>query len=264
MDLVSFSAITQDFYPQFNFYSPGGNSLNYAINFKKCASDSVAIVGAVGKDDVGSFVLEKLVKNKIDVSNIHRIDEITAQNHLRVDEKGERFGIEGTWKGGAFEKYIFTDHDWQVINKFDYAATTAYDPQFQVATKRLKKNINLSVDFLHLGDFSLLEKFNEVVTLAFFEGKEEFFPFARKTALKFPAIPIVVTLGAKGSKAFLGSDEFFQSAPTVDKVVDTTGCGDSYQANFSYSWFIHRDIELAMKNGTEAAGRTLSHLGGIE
>jgi fructoselysine 6-kinase len=263
MNLVSFSAITRDYYPQFNYYSPGGNSLNFAIHFKSSTPGSVAIVGAVGKDDIGNFVLEKLKTHNIDIRHVHVVDGNTAQNNIRVDEYGERYGIEGTWKGGVLESYIFTDDDWIFINRFNYAATTAYDPQFKAAAKKLKRNMKLSVDFSHRGDFVLLEKYINIVSIAFFEGKVEFYHSAKRLAQKYPQIPIVLTLGSSGSKAFLGEEEFYLPAPKVTKVLDTTGCGDSYQAAFAYTWFTANNLKLAMMSGTKAAEKTLSHLGAI-
>lgn len=264
MNLVSFSAITRDYYPQFNYYSPGGNSLNFAIHFKYFTPGTVAIVGAVGKDDNGNFVLDKLKAHNIDIRQLHVVDGNTAQNSIRVDKNGERFGIEGTWKGGVLESYIFTDDDWNFINEFDYGATTVYDPQFKAAADKLKRNMKLSVDFSHLGDFSLLENYINIISIAFFEGKAEHFYPAKRLAVKYPEIPIVITLGSDGSKTFLGNEEFYLPAPKVAQVIDTTGCGDSYQAAFAYAWFTENNIELAMMSGTNAAKKTLSHLGAIE
>jgi fructoselysine 6-kinase len=264
MNLVSFSSITRDYYPQFNYYSPGGNSLNFGIHFKKATSGAVALVGAVGDDDVGEFVIEKLKAHDIDIRHLHVIQGLTAQNQIRVDEYGERFGIEGTWKGGVYESYIFNDDDWNFINEFDYAATTAYDPQMTAAARKLKTPMKLSVDFSHQGDFPLLEKYSGIIALAFFEGKEELYLPAKNAALRYPGIPIVITHGSGGSKAFLGTKEFFCPAPAGVKVSDTTGCGDAYQAAFAYTWFTDHNIESAMISGTRSAEQTLAHLGGTQ
>ena len=115
-----------------------------------------------------------------------------------------------------------------------------------------------------MGDFDLLEKYIDRVSVAFFEGKEELFEKAKRIAHKNTTTPIVIILGAGGSKAFLGNKEYFLPAPKVEKVIDTTGCGDSYQAAFAYIWFSKNNIEAAMEQGTIAAGKTLSHFGGIE
>ena len=47
------------------------------------------------------------------------------------------------------------------------------------------------------------------------------------------------------------------------KVMDTTGCGDSYHAGFVCSHLIDNDIEKAMKAGSEIAAETLLKYGGF-
>jgi sugar/nucleoside kinase (ribokinase family) len=45
--------------------------------------------------------------------------------------------------------------------------------------------------------------------------------------------------------------------------VDTTGCGDSYQAAFTVSWRREHNISEAMQKGASAAAETLKHMGGV-
>ena len=73
---------------------------------------------------------------------------------------------------------------------------------------------------------------------------------------------IVVTLGAKGSYAFNKGESIFQPALKVDKVVDTTGCGDAYQAAFSVTFFKTNDIRQSMNAGAVAASKVLQTWGG--
>ena len=48
----------------------------------------------------------------------------------------------------------------------------------------------------------------------------------------------------------------------MERVVDTTGCGDSYQAGFMVSYVRDRDVQRAMENGSRFAARTIGQLGG--
>ncbi|MGD9210986.1 MAG: PfkB family carbohydrate kinase [Desulfobacteraceae bacterium] len=45
-------------------------------------------------------------------------------------------------------------------------------------------------------------------------------------------ILIVLTLGSDGSIAFYGSKSYQQRTLITNNVVDTTGCGDAFQAGF--------------------------------
>ncbi len=74
---------------------------------------------------------------------------------------------------------------------------------------------------------------------------------------------IVATLGADGSLAFYKEKKYFQAALEIDKIIDTTGCGDSYQAGFSITYFKNGNIEEAMYAGAEIASEVLKVYGGV-
>jgi sugar/nucleoside kinase (ribokinase family) len=48
----------------------------------------------------------------------------------------------------------------------------------------------------------------------------------------------------------------------VDKIIDTTGCGDAYQAAFCCKWFETGNIHNALLAGSEAGREVLSVVGG--
>ena len=71
----------------------------------------------------------------------------------------------------------------------------------------------------------------------------------------------VLTLGVDGSIAYKSGKEFTYEAVKVEKVIDTTGCGDSYQGAFITDYIINGDILSSMKAGSKSAAVTLSHIG---
>ena len=73
----------------------------------------------------------------------------------------------------------------------------------------------------------------------------------------------IVTLGESGSTAYSGGKTYHCDAVKVTEVIDTTGCGDSYQAGFIASYLKNRDIKSAMENGSRSAAVTLSFIGGF-
>ena len=52
-------------------------------------------------------------------------------------------------------------------------------------------------------------------------------------------------------------------AVKVESIIDTTGCGDSYNAGFVGSYMLENNIEKAMNVGSEIAAETLKHYGGF-
>ena len=57
--------------------------------------------------------------------------------------------------------------------------------------------------------------------------------------------------------------EYRVPAAPVSEIVDATGCGDSYHAGFLCEYARTGDVIAAMNEGSRAASRTLSHLGGF-
>ena len=90
--------------------------------------------------------------------------------------------------------------------------------------------------------------------LAFFSGDEETVKRLEPLAAHSEC-QIVVTLGAGGSLAFTASEPVFQPALEVGNLVDTTGCGDAFQAAFSLSYFQNGHISAALRRGAEQAAQ---------
>jgi fructoselysine 6-kinase len=58
-------------------------------------------------------------------------------------------------------------------------------------------------------------------------------------------------MGKYGSMAFYKGEIFQQDAIDFERIIDTTGCGDTYQAAFAYYYLTsNKDIREAMKQGT--------------
>ena len=74
---------------------------------------------------------------------------------------------------------------------------------------------------------------------------------------------IVLTLGAEGSIAFQGDMSYTQKALPANKIIDTTGCGDAFQAAFTSSYFHTKDIRTALLAGAELGRKAAMSFGGI-
>jgi fructoselysine 6-kinase len=260
MKIIALSVFTVDYYPTHKLKRVGGNSANFAIECVRQGHE-VSVLGAVGNDDKGSFIIEHLKQTGINTSHLYALPGISATNTLLHDANGDRYSPEGAWQGGVYENFRLSAEDWAYVNSFDLLATTAFDPNFPSLFDQLKPSVKIVVDFLHTGDFQLLKEHITRLDIAFFSGGKDLLPTAQKLAQEFDTL-IVITSGAEGSNAFLGEQNVYQPAPVVEKVVDTTGCGDVFQAAFSLSWFKHNNIRKALEAGNEAASRIIARIGG--
>jgi len=74
---------------------------------------------------------------------------------------------------------------------------------------------------------------------------------------------IVITMGERGSVALKNGEKKFQDIIPV-KVVDTTGCGDAFQAAFVMEYMKNKNIASALFAGTKHATKIAQHLGGVK
>lgn len=73
-----------------------------------------------------------------------------------------------------------------------------------------------------------------------------------------------MTMAERGSVAYKDGIEYSAAAISVDRVVDTAGCGDSYFTAFMCSFAKDENITTAMEAGHRMAAKCLSHHGAIE
>lgn len=261
MRAACFSVAALDFFSQQDQHFAGGNSLNQAVRFRQMGCES-AFVGALGTDEAGDRIAALLQSESVDVSHVHRVDGATACNRLINDELGERYGIEGAWQGGVYEAFQLGEADWAYISGFDVWSTHANGPNYLQALERKTNAQLMGVDFLHLQDYELLQKSLRTVEIAYFGGTADMVDDLARIAKANKGV-IVLTLGAEGSIAFQGDRMVSQQALPMDRVVDTTGCGDAFQAAFTACYFKTRNVEAALLAGAKLGKAAAAHYGGI-
>jgi sugar/nucleoside kinase (ribokinase family) len=259
--IVAMTVCTVDGYPDQGIECVGGNSLNFATQCRRSSVERVSLVGGVGMDNYGTVVLDHLRGEGVDVSHTHRLDGATATNKLYVTEDGERFEKPGSWNGGVYETFRLSDDDWDFVNRRDVVAMPCLDPNFVQALERVGGDCRFVVDFMHTRDFETAAANLGRIDVAFFADDREI-AAALEPIAEQSNVPIVLTMGAEGSLAFWDGETFFQPALPVERVVDTTGCGDAYQAAFTVYWFREGNVQQAMAAGAEAASLVLTHFGG--
>ena len=98
------------------------------------------------------------------------------------------------------------------------------------------------------------------IDIAFFSGDGGTIAKLQPFAERVDSL-IVVTLGAAGSVALTPHGSITVPAVPVDHPLDTTGCGDSFQAAFTVSYYRDKDIAKALSRGAQQAAQVLQHYG---
>lgn len=263
MKILAMTTCCVDVYPDTGKVFVGGNALNYAVQCVKSGAGKVAVLGAVGNDGYGELVKGYLETKPIDISHLHVVEGRTASNRIYISESGDRYFLPDSWDGGVYAEYRLTDEDLAFMNTFDLVAITSNEPNLKCIFNNLRGAVAISLDYLDNRDFDIMDELLPRTAISFISGDREVIERLRPMAARHGAL-IVVTLGAEGSFAIHGEKTYTMAAEPVDEVVDTTGCGDAYQAAFTVSYLRGSDILTAMKRGSEAAAKVLGHYGGVD
>lgn len=263
MKITAITSFCVDFYPELNKIFVGGNSLNFATQCKILGCKNTSVIGAIGKDRFGKLIENQLDKSNINRSRLYQIDEPTASNKIFINEKGDRYFKEDSWNGGAFDKFRLSENDWDSLADSQIVAMPAGDPNLKELLKRRNENQLIVIDFLDYLGIDFIKEHIDNIDIVFLSGKEEILDKLEELSSQKKKL-IVPTLGAKGSIAFFENKKYDQKAIEVDKIIDTTGCGDSFQAAFSIEWLKTKDIEKSLLAGAIAASKVLSFIGGVE
>jgi len=251
-----------DVYPELDKVYVGGPSLNIATQCILSGITNVSVIGAVGNDSHGTLIEKHLDTCAIDRTHLYRVNIATASNKIFINEQGDRYFKEDSWQGGAFDAFRLTQNDWQWLESSDVVAMPAGDPNLDELLKRRNDKQLVVIDFMDYLELSFVEKKIENIDISFISVQEErledLYALANRTGKM-----IVATLGAKGSVAFWNNKSYHQDAIESNEIVDTTGCGDAFQAAFTIEWLQSRDIKKALLTGAVAAKRILTFMGGV-
>ena len=263
MKITTLTSCCVDFFPEQDKTYVGGNSLNFATQCKLSGIENVCIVGAIGNDGFGSLIKNHLDKENVNRDHLYSIDGPTASNKIFIDARGDRYFKADSWHGGAFDIFRLSENDWTYIADSTLIAMPAGDPNLKELLKRKTDKQFVVIDFLDYFELEYIEQLISRIDLVFLSAKEDMLEALRALATKSGKM-IVATLGAKGSVAFYENRAYVQDAIDVDEIIDTTGCGDAFQAAFSIEWITTKDIRKALNAGAIAASKVLAFMGGVK
>jgi len=264
--ILALTCCCVDVFPERGNIIAGGNALNVAANCSKTGKADAFLMGNIGTDLYSEKIKEMADKYRINRDRLYEIDGESASNKVYLTADGDRYFKDDSWTSGVYQDYKISIHDEtfmrSFMRSFGAVATTFNDPNFaHILEIRGTSDFLLSVDFL---DHTPKDEWSDylcAIDLFFISGKSESLPLLKKWSAKYPETVFVATLGENGSIAYKNGDEYTCEAVKVEKVVDTTGCGDSYQGAFIVDYMINEDVLSAMKAGSEAAAVTLSFVG---
>jgi fructoselysine 6-kinase len=224
------------------------------------------VFGPVGNDERGARLVRQLTETSIDPVRVRQLDGVSASQRIVVEPNGERqfCGFEA----GVLVDYALTSSELGELEGYDAIALPCSPESRRVFTQCVAAGLGhkLAADFSQdspegasSDPATWLAPHLRALAIAFVGGQPEHFVSLRDLS-RGSDVPIVLTVGADGAYAMRRGTWLHQpSLATV--IVDTTGCGDAFQAGFVVAFLASGRLDTALLRGAELAARVASHRG---
>lgn len=256
-----------DRYVSLGLDRPGGITLNVAAHARRLFPPSarITVVTALGTDRESTLVRDAL--GTLGVSSfVRELPGSTSLQLIDLEPSGEKIfvsyhqGVLGDYRLGEEERALIAESDllvaphYRQIDGFFSSVIASPSPGLR------------AVDFADIAEdpgTSNVERFVHLLDVAFFgldpshaRFIDELETIARRRGKLF-----IVTLGAGGSIALGEGDRMLCPAAPVERVVDTTGAGDTFAAAFLSEYVQSKDVAGSLARGAEEAAKTVQRVG---
>ena len=263
MKIMSAGCVCADVFEELGEVRPGGESLNFCGNVCEFPGVECSLVGVLGNDEYAKAIRDRISFLPINTEFLRTVPGETAHNSIFHSSDGDRYFLNNSWSGGVFDCFTLGKDELNYLRTADIVHTHYDSPVFrQVLELRKRSNFLLAVDFNDYREFNDWEETVENIDVFFISGSPDILSTLKQWSHQFGGV-FVATLASEGSVAYYKGEEFRCSALPVEKIVDTTGAGDSYQAGFMASYGADRDILKAMRAGSSQAAKKITRLGGF-
>ena len=256
------------------FIGPGGKGSNQAVAAAKAGAKTF-FISKIGDDQFGSMAKKIYDAAGVDYSHvIISKDHATGAAGILVNKKGQNAINVVTGAGGALTKEDI-DNASDSINQSSVFLTQLEAPKDIVmhALKMAKAN-NVTTVFnpapaseVDEDIFSHIDYFtpNETEASFYVNHKVENEQDAKKASEKLLQLGIknvIITLGDKGAYFANNEESFHVNAMNLgEKVVDTTGAGDAFNAGFAVALTEDKSIKDSITFANVIAGLSTTKIG---
>ncbi|GAB4496385.1 MAG: ribokinase [Anaerolineales bacterium] len=236
---------------------PGGKGANQAVAAAR-QGVKTTMIGRVGSDSFGPFLVDNLKSNQVDTSHVLQTDSATGTAIIVVDANGQNSivlspGANGKVSPADVDSASFADFGLLLLQleiptptvlraaqrAHEHGLTVILNP---APAKPLPHELLANVDILipNESELSLLTglSVNDVSSAE----------MAAKEVLKQGVQTVIVTLGSKGALLVTASQVTHVNTYKVD-VVDTTAAGDAFIGGFASAMLSGKAFEESVRYG---------------
>ena len=244
---------------------PAGNSTAGAATLGM----SAAFCGTVGNDADGRMILEDFARQGVDTSMVKvRKGATSAIAYLWIEEKtGNR---SCAWTREGLDELTADEIDPEAVAAAKILHVDGHNAAGAIAAAKVAREAGVLVNYdagthrdgmdelLGLADLMVCsEEF--ILKLTGLRDAEE---AVRQVYAKYRPKVCGATMGVRGSMCFDGRDFVKCPAFKVDKVVDTTGCGDLFHTGFALRYLETQDLMECQRFGAAVSALKCRGLSG--
>lgn len=246
-----------DVYERIHKKYPTGNVVDTGVNLQKLGIP-VSIISTTGSDENGTWMIETLTKEGLDLSHLKIGDGPTAITYMDMDGLDR---VHGDYIEGVLETIVFDEEDIRFAAQHDLVHSALWG-KAEDALPKIKKlsNTLISFDYADRLDHELVEKTLPYVDYGFYsyhKERDSFIEAYLKDKVDRGMKAAVATFGDKGSLAYDGT-RFYEGGIYKAELVNTVGAGDSFIAGFLYEILNGSGLEKCLDTGAKVAAEVVS------
>lgn len=241
----------------------GGKGANQAVVAARLGAE-VSMIGAVGDDAFGEKILANLTDCGVDTSGVKVIpDQSSGSAHITVVD-GDNAIVIVLGANGAVEPQLIVEAD-ELLSD-----VTCILLQNELPVEV----VEYVIDYCHQRNITLLYDPAPAreISIDLLEKVDYLTPNETEFSVLFPGQTIsdvlanypnqlIVTLGGKGVKYHDGTEIVHVPSPTIDKVVDSTGAGDTFNGALAVQLSKGKALKEAIRFASVAAGLSVMKRG---
>ena len=236
---------------------PGGKGANQAVAAAR-QETNVSMLGRVGEDNFGAFLLENLKSNRVDSQLIQRDDASTGTAIIVVDANGQNSivlsaGANGKVTDADVNSASFSDFSLLLLQleiptpTVLSAARRAHESGLRVILNPAPAN-KLSNELISLADYLIPNETELSLLTGLPVNDMNSTEWAARALLEIGAKNVIVTMGSNGALIVTNSQVTHIETYTVN-VVDTTAAGDAFIGGFAAAFLRDKSLEEAVRYG---------------